>query len=341
MAGKFKLMWLVSVGVWLAAINGQSQGRPVQSPRLLIIGSYFSGDLGGNIEHRYEVLRAFIVNYSDDTLKFWGSDCHPTELFSITKNDYVHLSDEECNNAEFEQLAIPPHRSLLIPLKLLIEKQPHELVRLKIEMKFYKWFKSNDFKADRKFHDPEILSDTALLKYDKDGSSYASNSDWDEQEQKEKLNLPTASLHLLTNEEKKHYTITIDQNKIVKRTNREYAYEEKEFFILPVTVHNDSNDTLRYCSMTCSWQAFYRIDNDAFEILSTACTKNIPTMITVLPYSTHTTNIAFILNRDNQTNNPFFKVGLNINTSGSFFLYQEELYRYNIIWSNEIKFRPN
>ena len=69
-----------------------------------------------------------------------------------------------------------------------------------------KWFKSNDFKADSKFHDPEILSDTASLKYDKDGNSYASTADWDEQQQKEKLNLPTTSLHLLTNEEKKNYS---------------------------------------------------------------------------------------------------------------------------------------
>jgi len=340
MSGKIKLMWLVLVVALLTATSSPNLKQQKGSPKLLIIGSYFSGNFGGVIERRYEVLRAFIVNYSDDTLKFWGTDCHPTELFSITKNDYVHLSDEECNNAEFEQLTIPPHRSLLIPLKLLIEKQPDELVRLKVEMKFYKWFKSNDFKADSKFHDPEILNDTVSLKYNKDGSSYALTADWDEQEQKEKLNLPTASFHLLTNEERKHYTITIDQNKIFKRTNQEYLYEEKEFFILPVTVHNDSNDTLRYCSMTCSWQGFYRIDNDAFEILSTACTKNVPTMIIVLPHSTHTRNIAFILKKDNQTKNPFFKVGLNINTSGSFFLYHEELYRYNIVWSNKIQFTP-
>jgi hypothetical protein len=339
MTGKFKLMCLLSVSVWLAAISGQSAGRPLQSPRLLIIGSYFSGDLGGNIEHRYEVLRAFIVNYSDDTLKFWGTDCHPTDLFSITKNDYMNLSDEECNNGEFEQLAIPPHRSLLIPLKMLIEKQPHEIVRLKVEMKFYKWFKSNDFKADSKFHDPEILSDTASLKYDKDGNSYASTADWDEQQQKEKLNLPTTSLHLLTNEEKKNYTITIDQNKIFKRMNQEYPYEEKKFFILPVTVHNDSNDTLRYCSMTCSWQEFYRIDNEEFEILSTSCTENIPAMITVLPHSVNTTNIAFVRKKDNQAN-PVFRVGLNINTSGYSIFYHEELFRYNIVWSNEIQFAP-
>src|SRR6185503_9058880 len=71
MSGKLKLMSVVLVSAWLATTSGQNIGQQHPSPRLLIIGSYFSGDFGGAVERRYEVLRAFIVNYSNDTLKFW------------------------------------------------------------------------------------------------------------------------------------------------------------------------------------------------------------------------------------------------------------------------------
>jgi hypothetical protein len=252
----------------------------------------------------------------------------------------MHLADADCKDSVFKQISIPPHRSQPIPLSLLIDKQPRDNVNLTISMKFYRWFKTDDFEKDKISHQPILLRDKITLRFDTAGNMYQPIDEWKENERKEKMNLPTKSLHLLTIEEKKHYTITIDQNKIFKRTNKEYPYSEKEFFILPVTVHNDSNDTLKYSSMTCSWQAFYRIDNEAFEILSTDCDKNIPTRIIVPPHLTHATNIAFILKKNTQAKSLLFKVGLNINTSGSFMLYDEELYRYNIVWSNEVQFIP-
>ncbi|WP_295668528.1 hypothetical protein [uncultured Mucilaginibacter sp.] len=197
MSAKFKLMCWFLLGACLARTSAQTTKPPITSPRLLLIGSYFSGNFDGKVERGYEVLRAFIVNYSHDTLRFWGTKCRPTEFFTLTSNDYMHLTDEECNNSEFEQMVIPPHRSLLIPIKMVVNTQPHEIIRLKVSMKFYKWFTSENFKDERKYHRPEILTDTITLNYNKDGNPFYRKSDWEELERKEKLNLPTTKLYLL------------------------------------------------------------------------------------------------------------------------------------------------
>ncbi|HEY8784288.1 MAG TPA: hypothetical protein VIM16_21850 [Mucilaginibacter sp.] len=334
-------MCWVCLGAWLATTSAQNIKQQNPSPRLLIIGSYFSSDFEGNAERRYEVLRAFIVNYSDDTLRFWSTNCRPTEFFAITNNDYMHLADEECNNSVFEQMAIPPHRSQLIPLKMLIKKLPHEIVRLKVSLKFYRWFQSDHFTEDRKHHQPEILTDTIALKYEKNGNEYSTRADWKEEEQKEQLNIPTTKLYLLTADERKLYTVTADETKISKAAKREYSYIKEKVFSIPVTVHNNSNKPLKYYSMTCSWQDFYHIDNKNLAVSSSVCEYNIPTEVIVPAHSVHTDIVPFVCKKINLKSLESFRVGLNINKNvhnDQFGGYDEELRQYNIVWSNEVQF---
>jgi hypothetical protein len=333
MFGKFKLMCWICLGAWLATTGAQNIKQQNPSPRLLIIGSYFSSDSNG----QYEVLRAFIVNYSNDTLRFWGTNCRPTEFFAITNNDYMHLADEECHKSIFEQEVIPPHRSLLIPLKMLIKKRLDEIIRLNVHMKFYKWFKSGHFIEDRKYHREEILTDAITLKYEKNGSEYATGADMEEQDRKEKLNLPTTKLYLLTADERKLYPVTADETKISKAAEGEYSYIKGKVFRIPVTVHNNSNEPLKYYSMTCSWQEFYHIDNENLQVLMPPCDSNIPSEVIVPAHSVHTDIITFSCKKNSLKNPERFRVGLNINKNHRLF-YDEELSRYNIVWSNEAQF---
>ncbi len=211
----------------------------------------------------------------------------------------MHLADEECTNSAFEQIVLPPHRSLLMPLKLLVEKQAQEIVRLNVSMKFYRWFQSDHFTEDRKYHQPEVLTDTITLKYGKGGNAYYANEDWEEEGRKEKLNLPTTRLYLLTPEERKLYTVTADETKISKATEGEYSYLKKKVFLIPVTIHNNSNDALKYYSMTCSWQEFYHIDNKNLAVLISPCDKNVPKEVIVPAHSVHTDIVPFICNKNN------------------------------------------
>jgi len=337
---KFKLICWLSLCIGVTATRAQAIKQPKPLPRLLIIGSYFSGYIDGQKQQTYENLRAFIVNDSNDTLKFWGTNCRPNDFFSVTENNFMHLTDDECTKAEFEQMVIPPHRSLLVPLKLLIERQPHEIVQLKVSMKFYRWYPSDHFMPDRKSRKPKILSDKITLKYNKDGNPYSGKTDREERKRKEELNLPTVTLHLLTDDERKFYSVTADVSKITTITGDAYSYISKTVFRIPVTVHNNSDKMLKYYSMSCSWQEFYHIDNKKFEVIMSACDKNVPREVTVPAHSTHTDVITFYKN-NNLKIPESFRLGLNINIDvkeNLFSAFNDELRRYNIVWSNEVRF---
>ena len=67
------------------------------------------------------------------------------------------------------------------------------------------------------------------------------------------------------------------------RTENGYNY-------LPIStvLINNSSDTIRYASYSCSWDMNYETDNKLLPLYGVECNKNVPTVITVLPYSRDT-----------------------------------------------------
>ena len=190
---------------------------------------------------------------------------------------------------------------------------------------------------------PSLLTDKITLRYNKEGNRYYTRTDFAEDERKTQLNLPTTKLYLLTADERKFYTVTADETKIRLATGGEYADIKEKVFIIPITVHNNSNDTLKYFSMSCSWQEFYHIDNKELDVFGSACDKNIPTEVVLQPHSAHTALLPFVYYKDSMKALEDFKVGLSINKNvmdDSFSDYSEELRLYNIVWSNEVQFTP-
>ena len=336
MIAKSKLICVAFFCAWLARVPGQDTK---QSPALLIIGDYFSGDFGGGVDHRYTVLRAFLVNYSNDTLKYWGTTCRPTTFFNVTKNGYMELTDADCGNSPFEEITIPPHRSELIPLHLLINKQPKSDIELTVNMNFYSWFKSDDFERERKNYKPHVLTDKIILRYNTAGNMYYSRLDRENEEKKTMLNLPTKELYLLSNNERKLYKITVETSKITTTIGEQYSFAGRKVYLIPVTVHNNSNDTLKYYSMSCSWQEFYHSDNKAIEIVQPPCDNNVPEEIKIPPKGARVDNVSIICT-DHDTKTPLqFKIGLNINKNVEndlFNGYDDELRRFNIVWSDQV-----
>ncbi len=331
------MCWVVlGAGITTVSARAIKQSKPL--PRLLIIGSYYATDFGGE----YEVLSAFIVNDSPDTLKFWGTTCRLTEFFEVTKNDYLHLADDECNKAEFEQIVIAPHRSLQVPLKMLIDKQPREILHLKVSMKFYRWFAFDHFIEEKKHHQPEMLTDTIILRYDSDGNSCYGKADFDEMKRKAKLNLPTTELHLLTVVERKLYTVTADEATISEVAEGVYPRTKEKVFRIPVEIKNNSDDTLKYYSMSCSWMDFYHIDNENLAVFNSDCNKNVLKEVIVPPHSAHRDMVPFVCKAKNLKTPISFKVGLNVNKKIDYYTsYEDELFVYNIVWSNKVQLTSN
>jgi len=243
---------------------------------------------------------------------------------------------EGCNKPVFKQIIIPPHRSQLILVKLLINKTPANAVKLEVRFKLYRWFNSDHFEDDRKYHKPEILTDTIMLK-----PGYENSNESDQDAQKVKLIPPITAIHMLTDNVRKLYTLTVNETEIKKSTGRRYAYVKGKVFLIPVKVHNNGDDTLKYFTWGCSWPEYYHSNNEYFKTPESICEWNPIIQVSILPHSFHKDVVPFVFKEKNVNHIKHLKVGLNINKTYSILfpiLYYQELKIDNIVWSNEVQF---
>jgi hypothetical protein len=130
------------------------------------------------------------------------------------------------------------------------------------------------------------------------------------------------------------YTLTITKGKVIKES-------KQTFWVTPTTLTNNTKDTLKYFSMSCSWQDFYSVDNNKLQIEGTLCDKNIPEILTLAPGQSKTVEIRLLISQTMDTSEVKFKIGFNLmkvsSTQKTFdFDYKEESKKKNVIWSNII-----
>ncbi len=131
-----------------------------------------------------------------------------------------------------------------------------------------------------------------------------------------------------------NYTFTIIKGKVLK-------VDKQTFWVIPTTLTNNTKDTLRYFSMSCSWQDFYSVDNNKLQVEGTACDKNIPTILILAPGQSRTVEIRLLISQIMDTSEIKFSIGLNLmkasSTQKTFeFDFKEEQEKRSVIWSNII-----
>jgi hypothetical protein len=130
------------------------------------------------------------------------------------------------------------------------------------------------------------------------------------------------------------YELNIKKGKTVKENNQ-------TFWIIPVRFANNSLDTLRYFSMSCSWQDFYSVDNKKLQIETALCDKNIPIILIIAPGQTKTVEIRLLISPTIVDSKIKFRIGFNLMEASNSqkpldFDFIEEQKKKNLIWSNEI-----
>ncbi len=116
----------------------------------------------------------------------------------------------------------------------------------------------------------------------------------------------------LTAADRINYVINIDLN-ILSKTNYSlpkgngYMYTKPVLFVR-VTLANRSNDTLKYLSMSCSWDSFYIVDKQNIaQIPKSPCQSNFPVQRIVLPHSSVTVKVPIIKIKDGK-----FRIGMTL-----------------------------
>ncbi len=128
------------------------------------------------------------------------------------------------------------------------------------------------------------------------------------------------------------YTVEIKKGKVIKE-NGEIHYE------ILTTLSNNSKDTLKYFSMSCSWQDFYSVDNKDLTVEVSLCDKNFPVVLFLPPNMSRREHLRLLIKQPKRDSRTTFKIGLNImqaESSESKFDPSEETMKKNVIWSNTI-----
>jgi hypothetical protein len=336
MTGKLRILTFL-----FCAAFAQARAQNVKAdnvlPRLVVDGFELSARKNTG---RYLYLNAFIVNNSDNTLKYWGTRQKFRELFEVTGSDDLQLVDQSDGGPLYEQMVVPPHRSQHFDLRLLMGKTPEGGVGLKITMKFYRWFNTNDFENDRKFHTPIILSDNVANSFHSDGDSFRADPIGDEQ--KHEQILPPMEFPLLTANERALLSVTIDEKKTGKPVDTIHADKNARAISVPVTIHNYGKDTLKYLSYTCSWEEYYHLDNKKLTIELFTCDYNVEHEVIIPPGDSHTETLPIVYHLRGEKGLERFRVGVNINIHAHDlaisprYNYAYQLMSNNIVWSKDV-----
>jgi hypothetical protein len=296
-------------------------------------------------DHHFLYVKVLIVNNSNDTLRYIGTDCLYSKLY-YTSNKNMIVQDDKCDKGNTIGLTIPPHKILGTQLSFKFRKVPDTTFRFKIGMKLIKW----DIKSKLKFVSyktvdtaPVLWSQTWVLKTNRKHEIYGLT----EKERNElELKKPLPIYYHLTNQDRKNYTLSIDQHKITKGYTllRYEKNDEHTLLSIPLKFTNNSKDTLRYISMSCTWWDFYRVSIKGTEFWSNSdCTKNIPSKVIVPPHRSLITLVQIVYKKGAIATNTKFKIGLSLQKSisneqthdASAYLLRQET--SNLIWSNEVK----
>jgi hypothetical protein len=103
-------------------------------------------------------------------------------------------------------------------------------------------------------------------------------------------------------------------------------------------IMNNSSDTLRYLSMSCSWANYYTIDERAIHLPTPQCSEDTALLVKVAPHSNKKTTLRLIsLMTTKQLHNISFKVGFKFLQACDTNRASKELRKSkNIIWSNSL-----
>jgi hypothetical protein len=225
-----------------------------------------------------------------------------------------------------------------------MDKTPDRNVPIFINMNIYKW---GNGKGD---NDKENLlgqmSDSTVLYYNNKHQAYWPMAKFDILAKKQTSVLPDQDIYLLTDNDRKLYTLTVEEEKIgVPRDTIITDYENKKkkkakVITVPLILHNNSKDTLKFYSMTCSWGSFYGTNSTGIGLPAWACEKNIPQIITITPHKVFQRDMSIVYDSNIKSGNQY-RISMSLlkapnDVKRIWDFWPEEFVRFNKIWSNEI-----
>ena len=146
--------------------------------------------------------------------------------------------------------------------------------------------------------------------------------------------------YVLTARDKMNYTLSIDQQQISKANIAVHDHKRYGQAFLPVKLTNNSNDTLKYISMTCDWDFLYQTDNKDIQVPRHSCYTNFNIIKKVPPHQSFTDNVRVDF-QEKSSLKTRLKMSLYlkkyVDKKDMEFPDRSAMNQANFIWSNEIE----
>jgi hypothetical protein len=122
----------------------------------------------------------------------------------------------------------------------------------------------------------------------------------------------------------------------------EYLDTTRTIFIA-TTLYNPTADTIKFVSMSCSFEDFFVTDNPGFKVRPSVCDKNAPT-VEILPPQKKTDRYIMInpVNKESKISDSKIKIGMYFNAVPKNWNFDDIINLYNnrekgkILWSSEL-----
>lgn len=108
--------------------------------------------------------------------------------------------------------------------------------------------------------------------------------------------------------------------------------------IVMTTLTNESKDTLKYHSDSCSWQDYYSVNHSKLQVQESPCDKYVPIILTLAPNESREVELRLVLKGNGPIPKIKFKVGFHVLEDRIYTDNYElsQAFEKNMIWSNEI-----
>jgi hypothetical protein len=128
----------------------------------------------------------------------------------------------------------------------------------------------------------------------------------------------------------KDYTLDV-------KTKQVFMQGSQKYLTATVKLTNNTSDTLKYLSWSCSFQMFYLLKSEAVKIAGYKCTKNIPVVLILPPNKSNSVELNLKVN-EGYTKPIKYTIGIRLaknERDNSLNQLLHKPMKYLIIWADE------
>ena len=120
--------------------------------------------------------------------------------------------------------------------------------------------------------------------------------------------------------------------------NFKIRQEKQSYITVQVKITNNTDDTLNYVNMSCSWWDIYTTNDAEISILQPkdVCYKNGPTVIKLAPRASSVVYLSLAYPEHSNTSSVRIGMIFQKHIDGKNDIYIPALRKDNVIWSNEV-----